>query len=147
MQCIGEKTVIGGDDDKAMRDYLSETLITGGYECRSFPTGTDALGWLASGEESVDLLLSDVNMPGMNGLDLLRTVKAVAPALPFILVSGACDLPVARGALRAGATDYLLKPVCPDDLLGLVSRHVDGIHSERFDAVKDALQRTLGGRD
>jgi putative two-component system response regulator len=147
MQCIGEKTVVVVDDDESMRIYLSETLASGGYGCRSFPTGGAALGWLASGQERVDLLLSDVNMPGMNGLDLLRTVKIVAPDLPFILVSGACDLPVARGALRAGATDYLLKPVRPADLLGLVSRHVNGRDSERFDAVKSAMQRTLGTKD
>src|ERR1700735_1748704 len=111
MRCIGEKTVVVVDDDECMRAYLSETLASGGYDCRSFPTGAAALGWLASGEERVDLLLSDVNMPGMNGLDLLRTVKTVAPGLPFILVSGVCDLPIAQGAVRAGATDYLLKPV------------------------------------
>lgn len=144
MQCIGGKTVIVVDDDEGMRVYLRETLTSGGYDCRAFPTGAAALGWLASGEERVDLLLSDVTMPGMSGLDLLRTVKTVAPTLPFILVSGACDLPVARGALRAGATDYLLKPVRPADLLGLVARHLEDNHSERLDAVKRALERTLG---
>jgi DNA-binding NtrC family response regulator len=124
----GEKTVVVVDDDEFMRVYLSETLRSAGYGCRSFSNGAAVLGWLASGETSgetsgekrVDLLLSDINMPGMNGLDLLRTVKAVAPDLPFILVSGVCDLPMAHGALRAGATEYLLKPVKPADLLGIV---------------------------
>jgi response regulator RpfG family c-di-GMP phosphodiesterase len=143
----GDRTVVVVDDDESMRVYLSDTLTSGGYDCRSFPTGAAALGWLASGEERVDLLLSDVNMPGMNGLDLLRTVKTVAPGLPFILLSGKCDLPVAQGALRAGATDYLLKPVRPADLLALVSKHVDAVPSERFDAVKEALRRSLGTRD
>jgi putative nucleotidyltransferase with HDIG domain len=142
-----DRTIVVVDDDESMREYLSETLTSGGYDCRSFPTGAEALGWLSSAEERVDLLLSDVNMPGMNGLDLLRTVKAVAPDLPFILVSGRCDLPVAQGALRAGATDYLLKPVRPADLLGLVSTHVNVYRSERLDAVKEALQRSLGTRD
>lgn len=147
MQATGEKTVVVVDDDASMREYLSETLVSGGYDCRTFPTGAAALGWLATGEEPVDLLLSDINMPGMNGLDLLRTVKMVAPELPFILVSGTCDLPIARGALRAGATDYLLKPVRPADLMGLISRHLHGFHSERFEAVRDALRQTLGGKE
>lgn len=147
MQLAGDKTVVVVDDDEAMRAYLSETLASHGYDCRCFPTGAAALGWLAGGDKPVDLLLSDVNMPGMSGLDLLSTVKTVAPGLPFILVSGACDLPVARGALRAGATDYLLKPVRPADLLCLVSKHLSALHSERFDAVKEALQRTLGAGD
>src|ERR1700691_582446 len=143
----GDRTVVVVDDDESMRVYLSDTLTSGGYGCRSFPTGAAALGWLASREERVDLLLSDVNMPGMHCLELLRTVKPVAPDLPFVLVSGVCDLPIAQGALRAGATDYLLKPVRPADLLGLVSRHVDVTHSGRLDAVKDALKRSLGARD
>jgi response regulator RpfG family c-di-GMP phosphodiesterase len=141
-----ERTVVVVDDDEPMRLYLSETLTSGGYDCRSFANGATALGWLASGDEHVDLLLSDINMPGMNGLDLLRTVKTVDPSLPIILISGLCDLAMAHGALRAGATDYLLKPVRPADLLGLVSRHVDVVHSKALEAVKEALKRSLGAR-
>lgn len=139
-----EKTVIVVDDDASMRAYLSETLALGGYGCETFPNGAAALGWLASADKPVDLFLSDVSMPGMSGLDLLRTVKAVSPELPFILVSGACDLPVARAALQAGATDYLLKPVRPGDLIGLVSKHLEVSQAERLAAVKLALRRTLG---
>src|SRR4051795_9734470 len=95
-----ERTVAVVDDDEFMRRYLCETLSSGGFDCRSFPDSGAALRWLTSGEEHVDLLLSDINMPGMSGLDLLRTVKAVAPDLPFILISGICDLPLANGALR-----------------------------------------------
>ncbi len=147
MQSMGGKTVVVVDDDASMCEYLSETLTSGGYECQTFPNGAAALRWLASADKRPDLLLSDVSMPGMNGLDLLRTIKAVAPDLPFILVSGACDLPVAQGALRAGATDYLLKPVRPADLIGLVSKHLSGLQAERLSAVKEAVQRTLGGED
>lgn len=143
MQAYSETTVVVVDDDASMRLYLSETLTSAGYGCRTFPSSTSALGWLASGEERVDLLLSDINMPGMNGLDLLRTVKTVAPDLPFILISGLCDLPMAHGALRAGATEYLLKPVTPVDLLGLVAKHVDIVQSERFVAVRQAVKRAL----
>jgi putative nucleotidyltransferase with HDIG domain len=143
----GGRTVVVVDDDESIRLYMQETLESGGYDCRMFPSGADALGWLASAQEPVDLLLSDINMPGMNGLDLLRTVKTSNPGLPFILISGLCDLRMAQGALRAGATDYLLKPVDPDDLLGLVSRHMNVVHSERFEAVKDALRRSLGASD
>lgn len=139
----GERTVVVVDDDESMRFYLTETLTGGGYACRSFSDGIAALGWLASGAERADLMLSDINMPGMSGLDLLRTVKTVTPGLPFILLSGACDLPMAQSALRAGATDYLLKPVRPADLLGLITRHVDIVYSEHFEAVKNALRKSL----
>ena len=139
----GERTVVVVDDDESMRFYLTETLSGGGFECRAFPDGVTALGWLASGNERADLLLSDISMPGMSGLDLLRTVKVVSPGLPFILLSGACDLPMAQSALRAGATDYLLKPVRPADLLGIVTRHVDIVFSEQLEAVKRALRKSL----
>jgi len=97
-------------------------------------------------------LLSDITMPGMSGPDLLRTVRTVLPDLPIILLSGLCDLPTAQGALRAGATDYLLKPVRPADLLGLVSKHMHVIHSERLEEVKEALATvsvldTSGGKE
>jgi putative nucleotidyltransferase with HDIG domain len=139
-----ETTVLVVDDDESMRLYLSATLESGGYKCRTFASGGAVLGWLASGEEWADLLLSDINMPGMTGMDLLRTVRAVAPDLPVILISGLCDLPTAQSALRAGATDYLLKPVRPDDLLGLTSQHVSANLSDQFEAVKEALKSTLG---
>lgn len=142
-----ERTVVVVDDDEFMRVYLKETLMSGGYDCRLFPSSGEALGWLASGEEHVDLMLSDINMPGMSGLDLLRTVKTMAPDLPFILISGLCDLHTAHGAMRAGATDYLLKPVRSVDLLGLVGRHVDMLHSKTLEAVKEALKRSLNGGD
>jgi putative nucleotidyltransferase with HDIG domain len=138
-----DMTVAVVDDEECMRHYLTDTLKSGGYGCRSFSNGAAALGWLASGEKRVDLLLSDINMSGMNGLHLLRTVRMVDPALPFILISGAYDLPLAKEALRAGATDYLLKPVLPADLLGLVGTHLNTLHSAKFFAVKDALKRSL----
>lgn len=140
---MGGKTIVVVDDDEFMRLFLTETLASARYECRSFSDGASALGWLASGESRADLLLSDIHMPGMSGLDLLRTVKTVAPQLPFILISGLCDLPLARSALRAGANDYLLKPVRPADLLGLVTKHVDVTYARQFEEVKETLRRSL----
>ena len=86
-------------------------------------------------------------MPGMTGLDLLRLVKAVEPATPFILVSGQCDLSTAQGALQAGATNYLLKPFGPSDLLSLVSKYTGDPGIERCGAVREALALSLGVRD
>jgi putative nucleotidyltransferase with HDIG domain len=143
----GGQTILVVDDDEPMRAYLSDTLTSAGYTCQSFSSGAAAIGWMASEKTHADLLLSDITMPGMSGLDLLRTVRTVVPDLPIILVSGLCDLPTAQGALRAGATDYLLKPVRPADLLELVSKHVHAIHSGRLEEVKEALKLSLGTQD
>jgi putative nucleotidyltransferase with HDIG domain len=80
----------------------------------------------------------------MNGFDLLRSARIVNPGLPCILLSGQCDLPTARGALLAGATDYLFKPVSPQDLLRLVAKHVDVTHAEKLAAVRGELERSFG---
>jgi response regulator RpfG family c-di-GMP phosphodiesterase len=112
-----------------------------------FESARTALGWMACAGERADLWLSDINMPGMNGIDLLRNVKRMAPDMPFILVSGLCDLPMAQEALRAGATDYLLKPVDPEDLLGMVARHFEVSDTERLARVKEALRQSLGNAD
>jgi len=143
----GGQTVIVVDDDETMRVYLNDTLTGAGYTCRLFSSGAAAIGWMASGEPSADLLLSDITMPGMSGLDLLRTVRTVVPDLPVILLSGLCDLPTAQGAMRAGATDYLLKPVRTADLLELVSKHVHIVRSERLEEVKEALKLSLRTKD
>ena len=135
------------DDDETMRIYLNDTLTSAGYTCLSFSSAEAVIGWMASAETSASLLLSDITMPGMSGLDLLRTVRTVLPDLPIILLSGLCDLPTAQGALRAGATDYLLKPVRPTDLLELVSKYVHIIHSEQLEKVKAALKLLLRMKD
>jgi putative nucleotidyltransferase with HDIG domain len=143
----GRQTILVVDDDGPMRAYLSDTLTSAGYACRSFSSGAAVIDWMATAETSADLLLSDITMPGMSGLDLLRTVRTVLPELPIILLSGLCDLPTAQGALRAGATDYLLKPVRPADLLELISKYVHIIHSERLEEVKEALKLSLRTKD
>jgi response regulator RpfG family c-di-GMP phosphodiesterase len=147
MQGTVDRTILVVDDDETMRAYLSDTLGSAGYGCVSFSSGAAAIGWMASETKSPDLLLSDITMPGMSGLDLLRTVRTLVPQLPIILISGLCDLPTAQGALRAGATDYLLKPVRPADLLEIVSKHTHVVRSEHLEEVKEALRLSLGTRD
>jgi putative nucleotidyltransferase with HDIG domain len=138
-----EMNVVVVDDEEPMRLFLSEALESKGYGCKSFSSGAAALGWLASGKQSVNLVFSDIKMSGMSGLHLLRTVRAASPRLPFILISGAFDLALAKEALNAGATDYLLKPVMPSELLRLVTTHLQNLCSTKFDAVKDTLDRSL----
>ena len=117
------KTVCVVDDEEGVRGYLTAVLTAGGYDCVAFSNGAAACKLIASGGETVDLLLSDVSMPGMTGIDLLRIARAVNPYLPFIVLSGGWDQQAAESAVRAGATDCLAKPCSPDDLIAMVSRH------------------------
>jgi putative nucleotidyltransferase with HDIG domain len=121
---LHQPSVLIVDDDDLMREYLDEVLTVSGCRCDKFADSASALSHLSSVQQPVDLVLSDINMPGMSGLEFLRTVKAVAPNLPFILISGRCELATAVDAVRIGATDYLLKPARRDDIVGLVAKHL-----------------------
>jgi putative nucleotidyltransferase with HDIG domain len=117
------KRVLVVDDDEGMRTLLDETLTSAGYECTAVQDGLRALSHLAS-NEAVDLVFSDIGMPGISGIDLLQTVKAVTPTTPVILVSGLYRQELGLSALLSGAADYLFKPVRPKAILEMVQRHL-----------------------
>ena len=78
----------------------------------------------AKEEKQSDLVLTDIGMPGTSGLNLLRTLKTVAPGLPVLLLSGLCELGLALSALQNGAADYLVKPVNAKELTSVVKNHL-----------------------
>jgi response regulator RpfG family c-di-GMP phosphodiesterase len=142
MTAIHAETIVVVDDDIAIRTYLTDVLQHQGYVCESFEDSLSALQRLSE-HTQVDMLLSDIRMPGMNGMELLRTVKVVNPTLPVILLSGVCDFSSAAGAMRAGATDYLLKPAKADDILKLVTKHLDREPNQQVQLIRSALSRIL----
>jgi response regulator RpfG family c-di-GMP phosphodiesterase len=137
------QTIVIVDDEKSMRDYLSEVLFNEGYRCESFCEGLAALAFICEQEQPVDLVFTDINMPGMGGLDLLRTAAAIFPSLPVIMISGACDLDLATEALRGGATDYLLKPATPSDIVALARKHLSMSAQADHVRIRQALANLL----
>ncbi|MDA1313502.1 MAG: response regulator [Acidobacteria bacterium] len=125
MQHTHPNTVLVVDDDSSIREYLAEVLRHEGYKCCCFSESLAALSYLNSHNPPADLVLADINMPGMGGIDLLREVKHLDPEMPVILISGLYELALAVDALEAGADDYLKKPVRPNDVLALVSRYLE----------------------
>jgi DNA-binding NtrC family response regulator len=103
------------DDDPALCELLEETLARRGHRVRS------ARGAAAAGEvlhrEEVDVVLTDLNMPGPSGIDLCAELSANRPDLPVVIMTAFGSLDTAIAALRAGAYDFVTKPVDPD-LLG-----------------------------
>ncbi len=118
----GVSTVLVVEDDAALREALSDTLALARYQVVEATDGESALALLA--ERSVDLVLSDVQMPGMDGHTLLRRVKSVRPGIPFILMTAYGQIDRAVDAMRDGAADYLPKPFESDRLLGVVARYL-----------------------
>ena len=103
------------DDDDGSREAMARTLERVGYDVRAFPEAEEALERLQAGE-TVDAVVSDVRMPGMDGYELLRHVRAERPNLPFLLVTAFADVEDAVAALQEGADDYLTKPVKVQEL-------------------------------
>jgi two-component system response regulator FlrC len=108
------------DDDAAMRRALTEVLGRGGFEVEQAPSGQHGIERLAG--EPFDLVVSDLRMPGLGGLNLLREVRRRHPALPVILITAFGTIEDAVSAMKLGAYDFLTKPFSPQELLRLVRR-------------------------
>jgi DNA-binding NtrC family response regulator len=108
------------DDDSSACEALEVILSREGYTVLTAASGDKALTYLQSQE--VDLLLSDVKMPQMDGLTLLRHAKAEDAGLVVVMMSGHSDVAVAVAAMKEGAFDYLVKPLSKDDVLRTVRK-------------------------
>lgn len=95
------------DDDENIRDTLYD-LLSAEYDCQTAETAEQALARLEV--DSYDVVLTDISMPGLSGLELLGTVRQKYPDTPVIIISGISDQEHAQGLIRLGAFEYLLKP-------------------------------------
>jgi DNA-binding response OmpR family regulator len=118
------------DDYQPFLGYLATFLRARGYDVRPYSSGREIVAAVRSGVLP-DLVLLDVTMPGLDGLETLRLLKSAAPALPVIMLSGRTQANTVVDAVRLGAVDYLVKPDDPD---GLAEGALEA-------AVKDALER------
>jgi two-component system response regulator FixJ len=101
------RTIHVVDDDEAMRESLVALLEDIGYRTCAYASAEDLL---ARGELETGCVVSDVRMPGMDGLTLLRKLHTEGVGLPLILITGHGDIPLAVAAMKAGAVDFLEKP-------------------------------------
>ena len=108
------------DDERSMRELLAIVLGREGYEVVVAENGRQALDELE--RRPVDLLISDIHMPDMTGLDVLRTAKGMNPDLAGIMVTAFASTETAIEALRMGAYDYIHKPFNVDELKIVVTR-------------------------
>ena len=106
------------DDERDMRLSISQWLSLSGYEPESFASAEDALASVNSNYPGV--VISDIKMPGMDGIKLLKKLMGQDSQLPVILITGHGDVPMAVEAMRLGAFDFLEKPFEPEDLSQLI---------------------------
>src|SRR5678816_1133753 len=112
------------DDEVNARNALTELLRDEGYAVDTAADGFKALGKLA--EFAPDLVLTDLKMPGMDGIQLLGKIRDSDPDLPVVMMTAFGEVETAVGAMRAGARDYLAKPVNVDELSVVVAREMAG---------------------
>jgi len=112
------------DDDEMLLDTLTMFLRAKGYRTRGFKSGRDLLELLdwASG---VDCVVCDVRMQGMDGIELLKRMRAAGRDVPVVMISGHADIPMAVQALKHGAHDFLEKPLDAEQLAQTVAEAVN----------------------
>ncbi len=115
-----ENRILIVDDEEAMRESLSAWLIKEGYSTITADSGARALSFLAEGE--YDLLLVDMKMPGMDGLELLHRVREEHPQVLVIMITAYGSIENAVEAMKNGASDYLLKPFDPEQLIMVIEK-------------------------
>ncbi len=131
------------DDDSAIRWVLERALSSAGYACVCFDSAENALAALNSGQP--DVLISDIRMPGMDGLSLLAAVKQHNPLLPVIIMTAHSDLDAAVNAYQQGAFDYLPKPFDIDDAVTLVARALEHYREQHLPVRQEAAADPVSG--
>jgi two-component system response regulator FixJ len=150
-----ESTVHVIDDDEALRDSLTFLLRTARLDVLSYPSATAFLDALP--EANLSCVITDVRMPGMSGIDLLRRQRERKISVPVIVITGHGDIPLAVEAMRIGAIDFLEKPFDDEVLIasvkaalrqkeGEAKRHGERAEIEgRLAALSNRERDVLGG--
>jgi len=128
------------DDEKDMRQSISQWLALSGYDTETFASAEEALGVV--GPEYPGIVISDIRMPGMGGIQLLRKLMGSDSMLPVIMITGHGDVPMAVEAMRIGAYDFLEKPFNPDRMTELAKKATT---ARRLTLDNRALRRELSG--
>ena len=106
------------DDDPAMRESLEFLLDAAGYSVTTFDSAADFLQQLP--RLTFGCIVSDIRMPGIDGMELLRDVKAGRAEMPIIIMTGHGDIPLAVEAIKLGALDFLEKPFEDERMIGAI---------------------------
>ncbi len=110
------------DDDPCILSITVDSLTPAGYQCLTARSASQALLTLKNPDYQIDLMLTDIKMSGMSGIDLMNIAHDFLPDLPVIIMSATNEIETPVEALRAGSADYLIKPFDFDELLSAVSR-------------------------
>ena len=117
-----KKKVLVIDDEQIVLNSVKRILGHGEYEVEATLSGRQGLEWALS--KSYDIVLTDVRMPDMGGMLILRDIKKAKPSMPVIIITGYANVQTAMQAMKLGAAEYIEKPFTPDQLLKAVNTAV-----------------------
>jgi len=120
---MGKKKALVIDDEQVVLDSVSKILTNENYEVDVSLAGQQGCGWAI--QRQYDIVLTDIRMPDIGGMRVLRDVKRAKPSLPVLIITGYASVQSAVQAMKLGATDYLEKPFTPDQLLKAVASALD----------------------
>jgi two-component system response regulator AtoC len=122
---VDARNILVGEDELEVRGYLEMALKCLGYAVELAQDGDEVVSYVAAGNPHPDAILLDLMMPNRDGMDTLREVRRLNPAVPVIVVSGAYSTNNVVTAMKNGATDFLCKPVAHEDLRRAIVRAFD----------------------
>ncbi len=112
-----QPTVLLVEDDELVRDAMTKTLVRAGYLVMTAPTARDAISLLRTPLSPIDVVLLDINLPDVSGVDLCARIRELQPNLKVVVCTGGTDPEEAAELLRMGIDGYFPKPVPMDELL------------------------------
>ncbi|MCZ2078606.1 MAG: sigma-54 dependent transcriptional regulator [Bryobacterales bacterium] len=121
-----QRRILIVDDDDSLRRVTQVQLTQAGYQVLTAASGEDASAMLE--RTPVDMVITDLQMPGKSGLDLLREIQAEYPETPVLMITAFGTVETAVEAMKAGACDYVTKPVHPDELRLVIGRALEHRH-------------------
>ena len=122
-----EGLVLVVDDEPDVRKVVRMTLEKSGYDVIEAEDGEKAIAEVKKGEHSIllNLIITDIRMPNMNGIDVINYYQKEWPSVPLIVLTGFPDLDMATSMLQHGVVDYLVKPVEAEKLRASVAKAID----------------------
>lgn len=141
---MSKASILVVEDNWELREALSDTLEYAGYQVQATESGESALQMLM--QQRVDMVISDINMDGMDGHELLQQLRARFPVMPVVLITAFGSIGSSVRAMREGAVDYLLKPFKPEQLLATVEKYLTQkiTGSAQPVAIEPSSQQLLG---
>lgn len=134
------------DDEKSLQDVMSRELPRMGHEVTVCPDGLKAVAALEL--NTYDCILVDLDMPGLNGIEVIAKAKELSPETEAVVLTGKSSMDTAVAALRHGAFDYLTKPCRLIEIEALLGRVADKLElNKKYEAVKRQLDRLEGSSD